>query len=118
VLRSVIASLNPGTYTVKRRAAGTYTQGRYTAGAQTTLSIVADVQPVTGRELRDLPEGQRGDETKLVITETELRVRQPSSESDLVTIGGEDYRVVKVERWESFGDVHFECLVVRESKSA
>lgn len=106
-------------YTVTRRAAGTYVKGRLVpAVGTTTISIVADVQPVQGRKLEDLPEGQRGGEHLLVITATELRARQPGNEGDVVTIGGEPWRVVEVEAWRAFGPPHYECIVARETKSA
>jgi hypothetical protein len=115
-LRDSIASLASGTYTVTRTEAGARVQGRYTPGPSTTFEIVASIQPATGRQLRDLPEGQRGDETVAIYTVTELRTRHPGSpgnEPDLVTYRGEPWTVTQVKRWESFGEVHFECLAVR-----
>jgi hypothetical protein len=129
-LRGVIGSLNAATYSVQRRASGSYDEhGRYASGALTMLSIVADVQPMIGRDLEQLPEGERGNEAKLVITTTELRTRMPGaddaseyggagSEPDRVLIDGEWYVVTKVETWRSFGSVHYECVATRESKGA
>jgi hypothetical protein len=124
-LRGAIASLATGTYTVQRREAGSYTLGRYTPGALSTFSIVASVQPVSGRELKDLPEGQHGDELRLVLTTTELRTRfpgqpdaseygVPGNDPDHIILDGEPWRIVHVERWQSFGEVHYECFVARE----
>src|SRR5262245_39232790 len=116
-LRDSILSLSTGTYTVTRTLAGTFDErGRYTAGGTSTFAIVASIQPATGRQLRDLPEGQRGDEVIAIYTITELRGRMPGApgnEPDLVAYRGEPWTVTQVKRWESFGEVHFECLAVR-----
>src|SRR5690606_5003111 len=89
------------------------TLGRYTPGASTTFSIVASVQPATGRDLRDLPEGQRGDEVRVIYTISELRTRSPAGEPDAVTLDGEPWTVINVKRWESFGEVHFVAMACR-----
>lgn len=112
-LRDSIASLASGTYTVTRTVAGTRTVGRYTPGAATTLEIVASIQPATGRQLRDLPEGQRGDETVAIFTVTPLLTRSPTTEPDVVTYRGEPWTVVTSKLWESFGDSHYECMAQR-----
>lgn len=93
-----------GTYTVTRTAAGTYTNGKYTAGAASTFPIVADVQPVSGELLRDLPEGRRAEETRVLFTLTELRALKPTTDSDVVAIDGESWRVFKVERFRIFAN--------------
>lgn len=78
-----------------------------------TFSIIASVQPVAGRELQMLPEGEHGDEALLVITETELRTRRSGNDPDRISIDGELWRVVHVETWRSFGAVHYETFVRR-----
>lgn len=114
-LTDVITSFSTGTYTVTRTAAGSVTTGRYTAGAQTTFSIVACVQPVSGRDLRSLPEGERADDVRELDTVTALFARTPAQEPDLVTIGGEPWMVVNVQLWESFGETHYHCRVSRRT---
>lgn len=115
-LRDSITAMATGTYTVTREPAGTYEAGRYVRLsaatppiAPTTFDIVASIQPLRGRELADLPEGQRGDELRMIYTVTELRTRSASSESDVVTIDGEPWTVIRVERWQSFGAVHYQA---------
>lgn len=128
-LRGVIGALNAATYTVQRRAVGSYDlHGRYTEGALTTLSIVADVQPLDGRTLLDDPDGRRGTDRRLLITTTQLYAQSPVAaeasappsgfEPDTVLIDGEAWTVTEVETWRSFGDVHYECIVTRTSKGA
>jgi len=78
-----------------------------------TFSIVASVQPVTGRELKDVPEGQRGDEVRVIYTQTELHMRKAGFQPDVVTLDGEPYEVYKVERFDAFGDTHYRAYAAR-----
>lgn len=105
-----ITSLSTGTYTRTRYAAGSTTNGVYTAGAGSTSSIVAAVQPVRGAELRVLPEGRHADDSRVVYSETELRV---SPVPDRVTIEGSAFEVFKSERWDAFGQTYYRALVSR-----
>lgn len=111
-----IGSLATGSYTVTRHAAGTRVQGRSVPGAVSTFSIIASVQPVTGRQLQDLPEGQRGTETIAIYTRTELKTRSADSEPDLVDNEGVPFEVVRVERWRAFSDVHYRAYAMRTER--
>lgn len=113
-LRDSITSLASGTYTITRTASGTYdATGAYTQGGLSSFDIVASIQPATGRQLRDLPEGQRGDEVVAVFTITELRTRTPTTEPDTVAYRGEPWTLITVKRWDSFGATHYECMACR-----
>lgn len=113
-LIGVISSLStPGPYTITRTAPGGFVKGRYTEGAQTTFTITGSIQPVGGRELEDLPEGQSGTEVRVIYTTTELFTRTPANESDYVTLDGEDWYVYRVERWQAFGGTHWVAYVSR-----
>lgn len=113
-LGGVIARFASGTYTVTRKAAGTVSVGDYTPGATTTFSIVASVQPISGRELSVLPQGQRGEEVRVVYTLTELKTRTPATEPDTISIGGETWEVFRTESWEAFGATHYRAHVARK----
>jgi hypothetical protein len=112
-LIGAINSLSTGSHTVTRQSPGTYVQGRYTPGTESTFTVVASVQPVTGRDLQDLPEGQYANEVKKLYTAVELRTRHPDSEPDRINIYGETYTVIQVNRWDGFGDKHYKVLVSR-----
>ena len=63
--------------------------------------------------LKDLREGTRADDVKVIYTGTELRGVQPGNDKpDVVTIAGEDYRVVKVEAFFVISD-HYRITVER-----
>lgn len=87
-----------GTYTVTRTAQGARVDGHYASGAATTFPIVANVQDVTGELLKDLPEGMRAEETRVVFTITELRSLADTTEPDVITIDGYLWRVVRAQR--------------------
>lgn len=109
-----IASFATGTYTLVRTAVGSHVRGRYASGASTLAqTITACIQPLSGRDLKVLAEGQRADETRVIYTETELRTRHPSDNPDRVVIDGEAWEVFRVERWEGFGTTHYRALVSR-----
>ncbi len=61
------------TFTVTRPAPGAHDgSGRWVAGETSTFSIVASVQPIR-RELLPLPEGRRVQDSRSIVTVTELR---------------------------------------------
>jgi hypothetical protein len=96
----------PGGLTVTRRAAGTETAGIYTPGATTTLTVdPIVVQPVAGRTLARMPEGQRTREPVSVWTRAELRTAQDPSGAmaDRFTYGGALYEVAEVHAWAAQG---------------
>jgi hypothetical protein len=94
---SVISTYNTGTYTVKRYANGTNANGHYTPATPTTITIKASVQPLSGRDLKDLPEGQRADDLRTLYTTTRLYTVSANGNPDVITIEGDRYRVTKVE---------------------
>lgn len=79
----------------------------------TALTVAGSLQPVTGRELQDLPEAQRGDDVRVLYTLTRLYTREPGFEPDVLTIDGESYTVIKVERFDAFGDTHYRVYLAR-----
>ncbi len=118
-LRGAIASLTQGgPYTATRTTdgGGYDADGLAIAGSASTFSVAGSLQPVSGRELRDLPEGQRGDETRVIYTLTELRTRTSTHRPDVLAIDGEPWTVIKVERFDAFGDTHYRAYVSRTSK--
>lgn len=112
-LEDVIDRFATGTYPVTRTSAGAYVEGRYTPGSTTTFNVVASIQPLSGRDLQTLPEGQHASETRAVYTKTELQTRTPSSEPDRLTINGESWEVWQSFRWEAFGGAYYKAFISR-----
>lgn len=61
------------------------------------LSVEANVQPASFRELKALPEGQQRDGMLSVKALAEIRI------GDRFSKGGTDYLVVSVKDWSDFG---------------
>jgi hypothetical protein len=113
-LTGVIAT-HGSSYTVTRRATGAYASGIWVDGATSTITIRAHVQPVTGRDLKTLPEGQRTEDARIVYTTTELKATAGGPDS--IAIGGEAYEVIKVETWSGLGGTHYRAVVARVATS-
>jgi len=74
-----------------RNAAGHYDDdGNWVPGSATTSTIRAAIQPASGRQLEDLPDGIRNEARWLVWSRTEIRL------DDEITHGASSYRVMHV----------------------
>jgi hypothetical protein len=110
-LSSTVLRLSSGSYTVSRREVGSWTDGLYSPGDLSTLTVVASVQPLTGKQLQRLPEGLRAKELKAFITQTLLRTVSESegTPADVVEVPGEGfYQIEKVEDWSQAG--FYSCI--------
>lgn len=106
-LLNVIRRYATGPIPIRRTAVGTVVDGQYTPGLVTgsgafssafssafdvdvpftTDPIYTSVQPITGEELKDLPEGQRTEDSWYVWTTTLLLARSDANDPD-VLVGG------------------------------
>lgn len=97
------------TYTVRRQASGAHVDGVWTPGAETSFTVEVSLQPMRGRELLSLPEGQRQQARWKGYTETELFV------GDRIEYSGRDLVVVKVSAYQhGFGTDHFKVELVAD----
>lgn len=114
-LNQAIGDHTTGEYTVTRVAAREYdAHGRLeVAGAPTTFTILASVQPAEPEQMKDVPEGQSTADAKLILTETELKERSETTEPDTISIDGEDFRVYSVEKWQHWGETHYEAIALK-----
>lgn len=76
--------------TIKRKAAGSYVNGHFVAGDESTISIDADVRPLTGIQILQLPEADRKRESYNLYTESEIKV------NDIVVRDSKEYEIQKV----------------------
>ncbi len=94
--------------TVQRRR---FTGGSYTAGGvwiKGTLEdfdFQAEVQPTSGRDLRDLPEGVRAEARYMLWTRL-----QDLMLDDYVLYEGDEYRIIHKRNWQRSGNYH-ECIL-------
>ena len=111
---SIISHLGTGSYVVNRKDTPTYVKGRLQPYTSTSFTITASVQPLTGNDMRLLPEGARADNTKSLFTPTKLKTTGDAG-PDVVVINSEDYEVFNVESWIGFGESYFRTLIKRVS---
>jgi len=76
--------------TQRRSATDSYVDGERVPGAVTAATIKAVIQPMPGRELRDLPEGIREEAGWLLWSRTAI------ANDDVIVHGGRSYRALKV----------------------
>lgn len=82
--------------------AGSYVNGTYVPGSTNSIDIVMSVQPLNGKELMILPEGERTKNYVRGYTDTQLYTAQQSDskKADRVSVDDVVYEVQKVEKWE------------------
>lgn len=120
-LNDVITELGGSAeYTVTRTAIGGRVNGRYVSGVVTTFPIVAAIEPISGRELEDLPAGQRGNEAIMIFTATALLTARPGFEADQILYqpagyeaSAEPWTVTCVDVLDGIDGVHYEVTATR-----
>lgn len=103
--------------TVTRTAAGTYVDGVWTPGATSTFGIEGSLQPMSGRELLLLPEGERAAARWKLYTETALLTADEAAqtEADRVSWNGRSLVVVRVNDYSHVGMLeHYRCELVAD----
>ena len=111
-----------GEYEVTRSTGGYYKDGYYVENEPETITIIGSLQPLNPREDKMPEEGERLKQMfKFYSTEPLLTLNTKSlAESDVVTINGDTFKVVAVEKWSNefgFGGVdfpHYKTLLQRE----
>lgn len=109
-----------GAYTVTRRASSTLVMGRTVDGATSTFPITASVQPVSGRELRLVPEGMRADDARVIYTATRLDPTPGGPDQVAIVVDGVplQYVVYKVQGpWELEDGTHWVAYAARPTES-
>ena len=92
------------------------TDGRYTAGASVDTPIQASVQPLNGRDLQTLEEGDRQKDTKKFYTLASVKTadQHTGDSADHLIVDGISYEARKVQRWRPNAPLpHFKVIGVR-----
>ena len=103
--RSLIAAMNGKNITVRRSStAGEYVDGVFEPEATTTVVIFGSIQPLSGKELVRLAEGDRTRQRlKVYSADRSLTSRDiVLTEADVLIIDGEDFQVEVVEKWPDY----------------
>jgi len=106
-------------YTITRYSDGAFIQGYWQGDDPTSIAITASVQPATGPDRKNLPEGFDIDSVHILFTDTELHVAKPGEQqSDTITLFGDEYTVTKVEPWQNDVISHYRVTVARPKKTS
>lgn len=104
-------------FTVKRKSGGSYNAAGFfeASGADTTLEIQASLQPVTGSDMKLLPENRREEEISKMYTDTQLIgiIKGSGVNPDLVVIDGDDHEVIRVLPWRNSVINHYKVFVAK-----
>lgn len=73
---------------LRKQAAGTYVNGEWVPPTTAPETILATIQPVTGKDLKDLEEGLRR------TARFSLWTLSPLATDEIVIYGGSNYRVM------------------------
>lgn len=111
-----IPSLSNGSLTVTRRLQVAPVSGRAQAPTTSTLSIVAQFQPTSGRDLQRMGDGRITGDLWTVWTKTRLYIGSAETGTeggylpDLVTIGDKQHEVEHLGHWSAFGAQHYKAI--------
>lgn len=101
--------------TIKRQT-GTYTDGVWVPGGEVDVAILASIQPARSRDMQNLPEGRRTKSAFVLYTDTELLTSKDGSnikKADQLTIVGDVFEVMFVERWQNRVIPHYKATVAK-----
>lgn len=92
---------------------GAYVNGYYTPGPTKKIRLKAVVHPFRPKDEMLMPEGNRISGAFVVYTKEELVTSTEKSKrsSDIVTIYGEQYRVLATARWTNLNLQHYKAIV-------
>ena len=98
-----------------RFAAGSYVNGRYVDATDSTISIEANVQPLPGEELINLPEAQRDSEAIQLFTTSDIKTASESDakKADRVVYDGKTYEVHLVEKFIMGVQDHYRAVAIK-----
>lgn len=101
---TLIDSFLTATYTVTRSGGGSYVNGNWVPAATSTVEVKGSLQPMSMREAKlQAEEGERlTDMFKFYADQQLIPLDRADNlkDSDIVTIDGETYKVLGVEKWQ------------------
>ena len=107
-----------GATTLYRLSSGGYVDGTWVESAETEIAITASIQPATGKDLQNLPEGRRQGVVYAVYTSAAIQTAvqgAAGTKADQLVIGGVRYEAMHVEPWQNNVINHYRALFARIS---
>lgn len=105
--------------TITRTTAGAYVNGLFVPGTPSSITIQASVQPVTGEDIKALPEGRRLDDYVKVYTDSDLQVLQESTgkQPDKLSWRGHTYECISADVRQMSVINHFKYIFSKVSQT-
>ena len=107
--------------TIFRPDGGDYVDGYWVVTSWTQIVISGSLQPATGKDLANLPEGERVRGIFAVYTSSEIRTAEqatasadPGDVADEIEIGGVRYKCIHSEPWQNNVINHYKALFARK----
>ena len=97
--------LNNTAITISRKADSTYVNGHPVDEAETNPEIKANVQPLSGDEILQLPEADRQKDVKKLFSTSEILV------NDIVPYNSKNYEVQKVRDFSDHRLPHYKAIM-------
>lgn len=99
---------------IERKEAGSYVDGLWVDGATSLLPFVASCQPLNGKELQAMPEGERVEKTRKFYIKNEVAIilgRYPQKD-DVIIEGTEKYKITSTITHELLLP-HTKCIAIK-----
>jgi len=97
------------TYQLIRPGTATLNQGYAVEAAPTIIPTDAHIQPLTPKQIRDLPPGQNATDWRNIWSEQEMRI------SDRITENGVTFTVKTIEYWEEGQFYHATAVITLDT---
>jgi len=92
---------------IYRRAEGHTHNGYYEQGPSAPYNIKANIQPISGKELEQLPEGDRNKMNKWVYTDFVIKL------NDIMVYNNIKFEIQTIEDWSDFEISYFKARAVK-----
>lgn len=106
--------------TIRTRTAA-WTDGVYTQSAPTTSTVQGSIQPVTGRDLEQMPEGELRTGRWKLYTQSALQLTDPTvpQSTTEVSVEGRWLRAVALSRWTLPGSLlnHYKYILLEPGQN-
>ena len=89
-------------FTITRRE-GKWNGGRFEVTETKDITAVGIIQPPSAEELQTFPEGERRKGMIAIWSKTIMHLTEGKDITDDVTWRGEQYKVIRVDRWTDYG---------------
>lgn len=103
--------------TVKRTVAGAYVNGVYVEGSESTITIQASVQPMSGEDIVAVPEGRRSSDMVKLYAATNLNAQGDAGSGqspDRIVWLGKDYEIYSKEVRQMGVIDHYKFYAIKE----